>query len=135
MAHTQNRPHNRPLSPHLSIWKWGPHMAISILHRITGDGLAILGALGLVWWLVAAASGPDYYAFFLDCATSPLGYIVMIGLTWAFFQHLLSGLRHFVLDMGAGYELSTNKAWSIALPLLAIVLTAALWLWIMAENF
>ena len=109
-------------------------MAISILHRITGDGLAVIGALGLVWWLVAAASGAEYYAFFLDCATSPIGYVIMIGLTWAFFQHLLSGLRHFVLDMGAGYELTTNKAWSIALPILAIVLTAALWLWIMAES-
>src|SRR5690606_1370497 len=104
---------SRPLSPHLTIWKWGPAMAISILHRITGNGLAIVGALGLVWWLMAAAAGPEAYATFVKCATSPIGYIVMIGLTWAFFQHLFSGLRHFVLDMGAGYELRTNKTWSI----------------------
>jgi succinate dehydrogenase / fumarate reductase cytochrome b subunit len=52
---------------------------------------------------------------------------VLIGLTWAFFTHMMSGLRHFVLDMGAGYELDTNKIWSIVAPVLAIVLTAALW--------
>lgn len=109
-------------------------MAISILHRITGDGLAIVGAMGVVWWLVAAASGPEAYATFLSCATSPIGYAVMIGLTWAFFQHLLSGLRHFVLDMGAGYELQTNKTWSVLLPLLAIVITASVWLMIFAGS-
>jgi len=134
MAQAQKGSQNRPLSPHLSIWRWGPHMAISILHRITGDGLAIVGAMALVWWLVAAASGPEAYAYFMSWAGSPLGYVVMIGLTWAFFEHLLSGLRHFVLDMGAGYELNTNKAWSLFLPVLAIVMTAALWLWIMAEK-
>ena len=47
----------RPLSPHLSIWRWGPHMAVSILHRVTGAGLAMVGLALLVWWLVAAASG------------------------------------------------------------------------------
>src|SRR3546814_15969544 len=76
--------HNRPLSPHLSIWKWGPHMLISILHRVTGDGMAIVGAIGIVWWLLAAASGKAAYDQFISCATSIPGYIVMIGLTWAF---------------------------------------------------
>ena len=47
---------SRPLSPHLTIWKWGPHMAVSIMHRVTGNGLATVGALGLVWWLMAAAT-------------------------------------------------------------------------------
>lgn len=109
-------------------------MAISILHRITGDGMAIVGAMGVVWWLVAAASGPEAYATFMSVATSPVGYIVMIGLTWAFFQHMLSGLRHFVLDVGAGYELQTNRTWSVLLPLLAIVITAAVWLMIFAGS-
>ncbi len=109
-------------------------MAISILHRITGDGLAIVGAMALVWWLVAAASGPEAYATFLTCASSPIGYVVMIGLTWAFFQHLLSGLRHFVLDMGAGYELQTNRTWSLMIPALAIVITAAIWLLVFAGR-
>lgn len=109
-------------------------MAISILHRITGDGLAIVGAMALVWWLTAAASGPEAYDAFLVHAGSWYGRIVMIGLTWAFFQHLFSGLRHFVLDMGAGYELTANRTWSIAIPLLSIVVTAGLWFWLLAGR-
>lgn len=129
------RTSSRPLSPHLTIWKWGPHMLISILHRITGNGLALVGAMGLVWWLMAAAMGPEAYATFLACATHPLGYVVMIGLTWSFFQHLFSGLRHFVLDMGAGYELNTNRMWSIAATVAAVLVTGFVWLFIFAENF
>lgn len=134
MAQAQNRPQNRPLSPHLSIWRWGPHMAVSILHRITGDGMAIVGALGLVWWLVAAATGPAYYGYFLSWATSPIGYLVMIGLTWAFFEHLFSGLRHLVLDMGGGFELTANRTWSIVIPVASIVVTAAIWVSIFARS-
>ena len=118
---------SRPLSPHLTIWKWGPAMAVSIMHRVTGNGLATAGALGLVWWLMAAASGPEAYATFVACATSPIGYLVMAGLSWFFFQHLTSGLRHFVLDMGAGYEIDRNRIWSIVSLVLGIVLTAAFW--------
>jgi succinate dehydrogenase / fumarate reductase cytochrome b subunit len=118
---------SRPLSPHLTIWKWGPHMAISILHRVTGNGLATVGIMGVVWWLMAAAIGPEAYATFVKCATSPLGYLVMIGISWFFFQHLMSGLRHFVLDMGAGYELNTNKTWSLVIPVLSTLATVALW--------
>ena len=121
------RTKSRPLSPHLTIWKWGPHMAISILHRVTGNGLATVGILGVVWWLMAIAMGPDAYAQFVTCATSPLGYLVMIGISWFFFQHMMSGLRHFVLDMGAGYELNTNKTWSLVIPVLSTLATVALW--------
>lgn len=106
-------------------------MAISILHRATGDGLAIVGAMGLVWWLYAAASGPASYATFMGVATSWFGQVVLIGLTWALIEHLLSGLRHFVLDMGAGYELKTNRFWSIAIMTLSVLLTAALWIWLL----
>ncbi len=118
---------DRPLSPHLSIWKWGPHMAVSILHRITGDGMALVGLAVLLWWLGALASGAEAYATFADWMTSPLGYVVLVGLSWAFFNHMTSGLRHFVLDIGAGYELDTNKAWSVASPLIGILLTAGFW--------
>ena len=118
---------NRPMAPHLQVWKWGPHMAISILHRITGDGMAIVGLGVLLWWLGAMAGGPDAYATFESVMGSPIGMIVLVGLSWAFFTHMMSGLRHFVLDIGAGYELDTNKMWSIAAPLIALFLTAALW--------
>ncbi len=110
-------------------------MAISILHRVTGNGLATVGAMGLVWWLMAAASGPEAYATFLKCATSPIGYLVMAGLSWFFFQHMLSGLRHFVLDMGAGYELQRNKTWSIMIPILSLLLTVVLWTIILMGKF
>ncbi len=118
---------NRPLSPHLQIWKWGPHMLVSILHRVTGDGMALVGLGVFLWWLGALASGPDAYGMFQAVMTSPIGYVVLIGLTWAFFTHMMSGLRHFVLDIGAGYELDTNKFWSIASPIIAILLTVAFW--------
>ncbi|MEL6239208.1 MAG: succinate dehydrogenase, cytochrome b556 subunit [Pseudomonadota bacterium] len=124
----------RPLSPHLQIWRWGPHMLVSILHRVTGDGMALVGLGILVWWLGALASGPDAYETFLWAAGSPLGYVVMIGLTWAFFTHMMSGLRHFVLDIGAGYELDTNKTWSILSPIIACVLTVAVWVFIFVRG-
>lgn len=117
----------RPLSPHLSIWRWGPQMLVSILHRVCGDGMAIVGAMGVVWWLFAAASGPAAYATFYRCASSWIGYVVMIGLTWAFFEHLFSGIRHLVLDTGAGYELGVNRLWAMIIPAAAIFVTAAIW--------
>ncbi len=117
----------RPLSPHLTIWKWGPHMLVSILHRITGDGMALLGIPVLLWWLGALAAGPEAYATFQEQASSWYGMVVLVGLSWAFFNHLCSGIRHFVLDMGAGYELDTNKRWSVLSILIAIVLTVGFW--------
>ena len=118
---------NRPLSPHLQIWKWGPAMLVSILHRVTGDGMALVGLFVMLWWLGALVSGPEYYATFTTLITSPVGYVVLAGLSWAFFTHLMSGLRHFVLDIGAGYELAKNKFWSVASPLIAILLTIGFW--------
>jgi succinate dehydrogenase / fumarate reductase cytochrome b subunit len=118
---------NRPLSPHLQIWKWGPHMLVSILHRVTGDGMAFAGLGVLLWWLGALAGGPASYATFQWAMTTPIGYLVLVGISWAFFSHMSSGLRHFVMDAGAGYELNTNKTWSIVCPILGVVLTAAFW--------
>ena len=117
----------RPLSPHLQIWKWGPHMLVSILHRITGDGMALVGLGVLLWWLGSLASGPEAYETFAAVMTSPIGYVVLVGLTWAFFNHMSSGIRHFVLDIGAGYELTTNKTWSVISIASGIVLTILFW--------
>jgi succinate dehydrogenase / fumarate reductase cytochrome b subunit len=118
---------DRPLSPHLSIWKWGPHMLVSILHRATGDGMALVGLPVLLWWLGALAGGPEAYASFAGHASSWYGMIVLVGLSWAFFNHLASGLRHLVMDIGAGYELTLNKTFSILTPVFGVVLTAAFW--------
>lgn len=117
---------NRPLSPHLQIWRWGPHMFVSILHRVTGSG-NVLGLAILLWWLGAMASGREAYEFFAWAMTSPIGYIVLVGVSWSFFTHMMSGLRHFVLDIGAGYELDLNKTWSIACPVLGVILTVLFW--------
>jgi succinate dehydrogenase / fumarate reductase cytochrome b subunit len=105
-------------------------MLVSILHRVTGAGLATVGAAALVWWLVAAASGPDAYRDFAGWATSWPGIVVAVGLTWAFFQHLLSGLRHLVMDIGAGFEIERNKFWATLTLAGSILLTAGLWLYI-----
>lgn len=118
---------NRPLSPHLQIWRWGPAMAISILHRVTGNGLAFVGLGVLLWWLGALVGGEGAYAAFTTHASAWYGRVVLIGLTWAFFSHMCSGLRHFVLDIGAGFELQSNNFWSVITPIVAIVLTVATW--------
>jgi succinate dehydrogenase / fumarate reductase cytochrome b subunit len=106
-------------------------MLVSILHRASGDGMATVGLFVLLWWLGALASGPEYYATFTGYITSPLGYLVLVGLSWAFFTHMCSGLRHFVMDIGAGYELDTNRLWSIASPAIAVALTAGFWAYIL----
>lgn len=123
----------RPLSPHLTIWKWGPGMAASIAHRVTGVGLATVGTALFTWWLAALASGPEAYAHFLAWITWPWMLVFPIGLTLAFFIHLCNGVRHFVMDMGAGFELKTNKAGALTVLILPIFLTAAMWLFIFSR--
>src|SRR6476646_4991212 len=115
---------SRPLSPHLSIWRWGPGMAVSIIHRATGVAMSFAGLAILTWWLLAMSSGADTYASFTKAAAQPLGLVVLVGLTWSFFQHLLSGLRHLVMDTGAGFELGINKTFAILTLIGSVVLTA-----------
>jgi succinate dehydrogenase / fumarate reductase, cytochrome b subunit len=121
----------RPLSPHLTIWRWWPHMVVSILHRATGTALSIAGLAVLTWWLMAIAQGQDAYAHFTKIATHPVGIIVLVGLTWSFFQHLLSGIRHLAMDTGAAFELGVNKTFAILTLVGAGVLTAALWVYVL----
>ncbi|MFL6734149.1 MAG: succinate dehydrogenase, cytochrome b556 subunit [Sphingomicrobium sp.] len=123
----------RPLSPHLSVWKWGPHMLVSILHRVTGGALTVAGLAVLTWWLIALSGDSNAYETFTKAGSHWAGMVVLIGLTWAFFQHLLSGLRHLVMDTGAGFELKTNKSFAIATLVGSIVLTAAVWVYILGR--
>lgn len=124
----------RPLSPHLTIWKWGPHMLTSILHRMTGGALSLVGLGVLTWWLMAVASGPQAYATFTDVAGHPVGLIVLIGLSWAFFQHLLSGVRHLAMDSGAAFELGDNKRFAVLTIVGGVVLTVLLWAYILGVR-
>ena len=121
----------RPLSPHLGIWRWGPGMAASIFHRISGGALTVAGLALLTWWLLALADGPDAYGDFAAIAGTWVGLVVMIGLTWAFFQHLLTGIRHLIMDTGENFELRGNKNGAIATFVGAVLLTAALWFYIL----
>lgn len=130
---------NRPIAPHLQVWRWGPHMAVSILHRASGSILAFVGLPLLLWWLGALASGPEAYATFtqwvwdgedgnpLHIAANLLARLGLVVTSWALFEHTLSGLRHYVLDVGAGYELTVNKFWSNMVLFAAPVLTAVFW--------
>lgn len=121
----------RPLSPHLGIWRWGPAMTVSILHRITGGALTVAGLAVLTWWLLALAAGSDPYGDFSAIAGTWVGLVVLIGLTWAFFQHLLSGIRHLVMDTGASFELGPNKTFALSTIVGSAILTAALWFYVL----
>ena len=121
----------RPLSTHLFIWRWRVHTVTSIMHRATGDGLAIVGGSLFTWWLVSAAMGPEAYAAFLSVATGPVGVIVGIGLTWGLLQHAASGVRHLAMDTGAGYELDRSKTTATLTYVVSTLLTAALWAYIL----
>ena len=126
--------HPRPLSPHLTIWKWGPGMLVSILHRVTGGALTVAGLALLTAWLLAVANGAEAYARFAGLAASPVGLVVLVGLTWAFYQHLFSGLRHLVMDVGAGFELKINRLFAVLTVVGAIFATALTWFALMGVG-
>ena len=117
---------DRPLSPHLSVYRWPVTMVTSILHRATGIAMAA-GFVVLVAWLFDTASGPEVYAVFLDAANSLVGKLLLIGWSWAFFYHLSNGIRHLVWDSGRGFEKSqaTASAWFVIVG--SFVLTAGFW--------
>lgn len=125
---------SRPLSPHLTIWRWGPNMVVSILHRASGVALSLAGLAILTWWLYALAKGADAYDAFGAIAKSPLGLIVLIGLTWSFFQHLFSGIRHLVMDTGAALELGINKTFANLTVVGSVLLTAAVWVYVLGVR-
>ncbi|WP_425506070.1 succinate dehydrogenase, cytochrome b556 subunit [Sphingomonas jinjuensis] len=115
-------------------------MLVSILHRATGDGMATLGSLLLVWWLAAIAAGGEAYATFLDVFTlsdgrlNVVGWVFGIGLTWALFQHMCSGIRHLVLDTGANYELKGNRLSARLAMAGGALLTALFWFYIIGVK-
>lgn len=121
------RPRARPLSPHLSIWKWRVHMLVSILHRATGNAMAFGAVLLFCWWLVAAATGPAWYDVFYAVATSWFGILVGVGFTLVFFQHMMSGLRHLVMDTGAGLEIQASRKMAAATFFGSVGLTVLTW--------
>lgn len=116
----------RPLSPHLQVYRWQITMTLSILHRITGCALAV-GALGLAWWLLAVAAGGGYYANFAACLASPFGKFVLFGFTASLVYHLLGGIRFLFWDAGRGFDIPTVYKSGYTVVVLTVVVTAAIW--------
>ena len=119
-------PNDRPLSPHLSIYRWPVTMVSSILHRATGIAMAV-GFILFAFWLADTASGPESYAAFAGIMGSLVGKILLIGWSWAFFYHFANGIRHLVWDSGRGFEKAqaTASAWFVIVA--SVVLTLVFW--------
>ena len=116
----------RPLSPHLQIYRPQITSTLSILHRFTGVGLAF-GAVLFAYWLTAAAYGPEAFARANAYFVSGFGRLVLFGLTFAFFYHLANGIRHLAWDIGLGFEMKTLNLSGIAVVAAAFALTLAAW--------
>lgn len=117
----------RPLSPHLTVYRWPITMTMSILHRITGGALYV-GTLLVAWWLIAAATSEEHFAFVHWLVGSWFGLLVLFGYTWALFHHMLGGIRHLIWDTGAGLEKQTASTLAWATLVGSLLLTAAIWL-------
>lgn len=116
----------RPLSPHLQIYRPQLTSVLSITHRITGTAL-VIGTLVLVYWLLAAASGPETYASAQALLGSWIGRVVMLGFSYALFFHMCNGVRHLFWDAGLGFELKTAYASGNAVIAVSIALTVIAW--------
>ncbi len=118
---------NRPLSPHLQIYRPQLTSVMSILHRITGVALAV-GTLLLVYWLVAAASGAEAYEHAQGILGSKLGQLFIFLWTWALFYHLCNGIRHLLWDAGYGFELDEVYKSGKVVAWASVALTVVLWI-------
>ena len=116
----------RPLSPHLGIYRWQLTMALSILHRLTGVFLSI-GALVLVIVLASIASGPNEFVVVQEWISHPIGQLVLIAWIFSLFLHMANGVRHLFWDAGWGFEKSTANATGIWVVLFAIAATIIVW--------
>ncbi len=117
-------------------YRFSAAMLTSITHRATGAVMATVGAILLVWWLAAIAAGESAYATFRGVFTTAsghpniVGYVIGIGLTWAVFQHMASGIRHLVMDTGAAFELKVNQLAARLTFVFSIAMTILFWLWL-----
>ena len=122
----ETKPAERPLSPHLQIYRWPVTMTVSILHRITGGAL-YFGTLLVLWWLLAAAVSDSAF----DMARSVFGHwfgeLVLFGYSWALIHHALGGIRHLVWDLIYGFEPAEREMLALASIIGSIVLTVVVW--------
>jgi succinate dehydrogenase / fumarate reductase cytochrome b subunit len=123
----------RPLSPHLQIYRWPLAMALSIVHRATGIALAV-GALMIVWLLLALANGPESYATARAFCGSWLGLVLLFGWSWSLCFHLANGVRHLFWDVGKGYSIQQAKTSGVVVVVFSLVLTALIWACVFAAG-
>lgn len=129
MAHAESGSRGkdaRPVSPHLQIYSMQINMLMSIVHRITGAGL-YFGTLILVWWLVAAATGPAYFGYVNGLLGTIPGQVLLFGYTWALIHHTLGGVRHLIWDTGRGFNLGSVNFLSWMTLIGSLAITAAIW--------
>jgi len=117
----------RPLSPHITVYRWPITMTMSILHRVTGGAL-YFGTLLVVWWLISAATSESYFDLVSWVFGSWIGRIVLLGYTWALVHHMLGGIRHLVWDTGAALEKHNASRLAWATVAASIVLTLLIWI-------
>ena len=112
----------RPLSPHLTIYRWPATMATSITHRATGVGLTV-GAVILAWWLVSISNGPEGWQNFHAISDTPIGALVLLGLVWSLVYHFLNGIRHLAWDLGYGFAKKDAERNSVIILILSVLLS------------
>ena len=116
----------RPLSPHLQVYRWQITMTMSILHRVTGMVLTV-GAFVLAWWLLAMAAGGESALRAAECLASPLGKVVLFGFTASLVYHLFNGIRHLMWDAGWGMDIPEVYKSGYAVAALTVVFTVLIW--------
>jgi len=117
---------DRPLSPHVMLYRWDISNGLSIVHRMTGFGLSF-GAIALVAWLVSIAAGYDAYSIINNLFGSIIGILALFAWTFCFFYHLCNGIRHLLWDIGKGYDKRHARLSGVFVLAIALVLTAGLW--------
>jgi succinate dehydrogenase / fumarate reductase cytochrome b subunit len=119
---------NRPLSPHLSIYRMQINMVMSIVHRITGAA-NYFGTAFFAAWLMAAAVGPKPYASINELLSHPIGMVLVFGFTWSVIHHMVGGVRHFIWDTGRGFSIPQVNALSWMTIIVSLILTVFVWAW------
>lgn len=117
---------NRPLSPHLSIYRMQINMVMSGLHRITGAA-NYFGSAFLAAWLIAAAMGPKQYAQVNGLLTHPIGMLLVFGYSWSVIHHMVGGIRHFIWDMGRGFSIANVNVLSWLTIIVSLIVTLGVW--------
>ncbi len=117
---------NRPLSPHLTIYKPIPTMVMSIAHRLTGVAL-YFGTLIMAWWLFAAATSEHYFDYVQIFLGLWFGRLILFGFTWALVHHMLGGIRHLIWDTGRLFDKETSTKLAYATIIGSVLLTLLIW--------